>query len=219
MARLKVLLAGGTGLVGRALMKRLLADPQVGAVHALCRRVVPDWPAMDNKLRPLQVDFAALPVLPPLDEAYLALGTTMQQAGSKEAFRAVDFDAMLACARAAKAAGAKRVLAVSAHGAGSGSSVFYNQVKGEAEEAIAALGFDSVVFARPSLLLGDRALLGQPKRGGEGLAQRWLAPLGRLIPASVRPIAADAVAAALIAAARPPSPGVRVLRSAEMQPR
>lgn len=216
MARLRVLLAGGTGLVGRALLKRLLADPGVGVVHALSRRVVPDWPAMNNKLRPLQVDFAALPALPALDEAYLALGTTLKQAGSREAFRAIDFDALLATARAAREAGARRLLVVSSLGADARSPAFYARVKGEAEDALAALGFEHTVFARPSLLLGGREALGQPARPAEALAQRCLRPLARWLPARLRPIAADTVAAALIASARRGGQGVEVLESAAL---
>lgn len=210
------LLAGGTGLVGRALLRRLLADPQVATVHALARRVVPDWPAMNNKLRPLQVDFAALPPLPPCDEAYLALGTTLRQAGSREAFRAVDFDAVLATARAARAAGARRLLVVSSVGADARSPAFYARVKGEAEDALRTLGFEHLVIARPSLLLGAREALGQASRPAEALAQRCLSPFAQWMPARLRPIAADTVAAALIAAARRAGQGVEVLEAAEL---
>lgn len=211
-----VLLAGGSGLVGRALLQRLLADATVGRVLALRRRAGSAWPA-HSKLQLLDVDFADLPALPPVDEVFIALGTTIRQAGSQAAFRAVDFDAVLAVARAAQAAGARRLYLVSAMGADAGSAVFYNRVKGEAEQALRALGFDSVVFARPSLLLGDRTALGQPERAGEAWAMRLSRPLGGLLPAAVRPIAADDVAAALIAAARENHSGLRVLSSAAMQ--
>lgn len=210
------LLAGGSGLVGRALLQRLLADATVGRVLALRRRAGSGWPA-HPKLQLLDVDFAELPALPPVDEVYVALGTTIRQAGSQAAFRAVDFDAVLATARAAKAAGARRLLLVSALGADAKSSVFYNRVKGETEAALLALGFASTVFARPSLLLGDRDALGQPARAGEAWAMRLASPLGRLLPAAWRPIAADDVAAALIAAAGEDRPGPRWLSSAAMQ--
>jgi uncharacterized protein YbjT (DUF2867 family) len=146
-----VALAGATGLVGRALLDGLLADTCVQEVHVLARRK----PRVAHaKITCHIVDFAALPPLPPVDEVYLALGTTIKVAGSQAAFRAVDFDANLAVARAALAAGARRCGLVSAMGADATSSVFYNRVKGELEEALAQLSFDALVIARPSLLLG-----------------------------------------------------------------
>ncbi len=212
----RALLVGGSGLVGRALLNQLLAHPAYGAVHALLRRPVPGWP-QHAQLHTQQVDFRALPALPAADEVFIALGTTIKQAGSQGAFRAVDFDAVLASARAARAAGAKALFMVSALGADPKSTMFYSRVKGEAEQAVQGLGFEQVVLARPSLLLGDRAALGQPDRAGEGTATRLLRPLSGLIPRSVRPIAAVAVAQALVAAAQQRQPGLRILNSAEMQ--
>ena len=102
-------------------------------------------------------------------------------------------------------------------GADAKSRVFYNRVKGEMQTAIAHLGYESVVIAQPSLLLGDRAVLGQPARGGEVWAQRLLGPLGWIVPKGVRPIPASAVASALLAAMLDAKPGVRVLKSGAMQ--
>jgi hypothetical protein len=87
------------------------------------------------------------------------------------------------------------------------------------QAAIAQLGYESVVIAQPSLLLGDRAALGQPARSGEVWAQRLLGPLGWMMPKGVRPIAARAVASALLAAVLDTRPGVRVLKSGAMQAR
>lgn len=190
-----VLLAGATGLVGRELLKGLLADPSVAVVHALGRRAPPTTHA---KLSSHVVDFAALPALPAVDEVYLALGTTIKVAGSQAAFRAVDHDANLAVARAALAAGARRAGLVSAMGASARSSVFYNRVKGELEDALSALPFDGLVIARPSLLEGDRGSLGQPVRSGEVWGSAIGRAIGFLIPADYKPIEAAAVARALL---------------------
>jgi len=163
------------------------------------------------------VDFAALPALPAADEAYCCLGTTIKQAGSQAAFRAVDFDAVLGFARAALAAGVRRFAVVSALGAGPRSASFYNRVKGEMEAAVATLGFDSVVIARPSLLAGEREALGQPSRAGEQWALRLSAPFAGLIPKSVRPIQARTVARGMLAALGEARPGVCFVESAELQ--
>jgi len=207
------LVAGTSGLVGCALVARLCLDPGVARVHALVRR-----PVEINvpKLQLHVVAFDQLPALPRVDEAYLALGTTIAVAGSREAFRAVDFDANLAVARAALAAGARRIGLVSAMGADSGSRVFYSRAKGELEDALSVLPLDALVIARPSLLLGDRERLGQPRRRGEHMAaslNRWLRPL---IPARLRGIAVEDVAAAL-ATALPQASGRQVLDSHRMQ--
>lgn len=208
-----VAVAGATGLVGRAILEGLLEDPSVAAVHVFGRR----GPDLSHpKLTPHVVDFRELPPLSPLDEVYLALGTTIKTAGSQAAFRAVDFDANLSMARAARAAGARRAGLVSAMGADANSRIFYNRVKGETEEALTQLAFKGLVIARPSLLLGDREALGQPKRPAENIAtvvSRLFAPL---IPANYRPIAAAAVARALLER-MPAARGRVVLLSGEMQ--
>lgn len=215
--RTRVLVAGATGLIGRALLNRLAADPQVGPVTALVRRTSPRqaWP---TGCQALVVDYAALgtaaaPGLPAADWAFCCLGTTIKVAGSQEAFRAVDFDAVLAFARAARAAGATRLGLVSAMGASVRSAVFYNRVKGEVERALSAQGWPHLVIARPSLLLGERGTLGQPTRPGEQLAQRLMPALGWLMPRSLRPITDQAVAAALLAGVAQAQPGTTVLES------
>lgn len=191
-----VILAGATGLVGREILQGLLADPGVGTVHTLGRRA----PATQHpKLTAHIVDFTALPPLPPADELYLALGTTIKVAGSQAAFRAVDYDANLNVAQAALAAGVKKVGLVSAMGADAGSKIFYKRVKGELEDALTQLPFEGLVIARPSLLVGDRKVLGQPKRSGEVVGEVMARVLGFLIPANYKPIQASAVAQALLA--------------------
>ncbi|MBL8352449.1 MAG: NAD(P)H-binding protein [Burkholderiaceae bacterium] len=215
----RVCVAGGTGLVGRAVLQRLAADPRIGSVTALVRRADAGLPPGCTAQ---VVDFATLgrpggATLPPTDWAICCLGTTLGVAGSQAAFRAVDHDAVLAFARAAQAAGASRLGVVSALGADAASKVFYNRVKGEAEQALAALGLRHLVIVRPSLLLGERSALGQPGRPGERLAQSLMPAFGRLIPRRWRPIAADAVAAALLAALPAAQRGTTVLESDALQ--
>jgi uncharacterized protein YbjT (DUF2867 family) len=213
---MNVLIAGGTGLVGRELLNQLLAGRDSPVIHALARRL-PDHPPVDARLHWLKVDFAALPPLPVADAALCALGTTIKVAGSQAAFRAVDFDAVVAFARAARTAGVRRFGVVSALGANARSATFYNRVKGEMEAALATLGFGSLVIARPSLLLGQRAALGQPARPGERLAEAVTRPLGGLIPKAWRPIEAATVARALLHGVRTAAPGVRVIESGDLQ--
>lgn len=211
-----VVLAGASGLIGHELLRQALADPQLQAVHALVRRKPADTPA-DPRLHWLPVDFGALPALPRADAAFCALGTTIKAAGSQAAFRAVDFDAVLAFARAAQAAGIERLAVVSALGADARSGVFYNRVKGEMEAALQGLGLRGLVIGRPSLLTGDRAARGQPVRPGERLGLALGALLGPLIPAAWRPIDAAVVARALLRAVAEDRAGVQILDSARLQ--
>jgi len=213
-ARPTVLLAGASGLVGRALLAQLL-DDDGAKVHALLRREV-DLPASRRLIRHV-IDFGKPGRLPRADELYIALGTTIKVAGSKPAFRAVDFDAVVNVARAAHANGVERVAVVSALGASPKSKVFYNQVKGEMEQALREMRFERLVIARPSLLAGAREVLGQPARLGEQLSLRLLKPLSALLPGSVRPIEASVVARAMRLALRTEGLSLQVLESGTMQ--
>lgn len=203
------LLAGATGLVGGLILQSLLADPAVAQVHALSRRPL----TVDHsKLQVHIVDFSRLPALPEADEAYLALGTTIKVAGSQAAFRAVDLEANLAVANAAVAAGVRRVGLVSAAAANARSSVFYNRVKGELEEALRAMDLRALVIAQPSLLLDYRDGLQQPPRSGEKLAIPIAKLLAPVLPGAYRPVHALAVARSLVRTV-PVAEGVLVLAS------
>ena len=209
----EVLIAGATGLVGRELTRRLLARTPPMRLRARVRRPPP---LADPRVQWQTVDFAQLPALPPADEAYCCLGTTIRQAGSQSAFKAVDLDAVLAFARAARAAGAQRFAVVSSLGASPRSPNFYSRIKGEMEAAVAGLGFDNLVIARPSLLAGDRASLGQPHRRGEKLALWLSGPIAALMPRRLRPIDAATVARGMTVALQQQRPGVRIVESAEL---
>jgi uncharacterized protein YbjT (DUF2867 family) len=205
------LLAGGTGLIGREVAAQWTGP---GLLHLLVRRSL-------QPAGPLQrvhvVDYTALPPLPPADGACCCLGTTIGAAGSQAAFRAVDFDAVVAFARAAQRAGVRRLAVVSALGASAGSAVFYNRVKGEMEAELRGMGFERLVIARPSLLAGDRAATGQPARWAERITLALTAPLGPLIPPAWRPIQAAVVARAMSRALAQDGPAVQVLESAALQ--
>ena len=206
-----VLIAGATGLIGHALVQGW-AGP--GTLHLLVRR--PFAPPV-GACQVHVVDFSHLPGLPRAEEAWCCLGTTIAQAGSQAAFRAVDLDAVVSFAQAARAAGVSRFGVVSALGASPESRTFYNRVKGDMEAAVAAIGFDRLVIARPSLLAGDRSALQQPTRPGERLALAMSGPIQRWIPAAWRPIHPARVARALRVALAQPGPRTTILESADLQ--
>jgi uncharacterized protein YbjT (DUF2867 family) len=209
-----ILVAGATGLVGREIVALLLADLTVEVLHCVGRRPLAlQHPKLQNHV----VDFSAIPALPKVDECYIALGTTIKVAGSQAAFKAINLDAVVAVAKAAKSEGATKFGAISAMGANPKSTVFYNRIKGEMELALASLGLRCLVIAQPSLLDGDRTALSQTERGGESLGLMLIGILRPLVPANYRAILAKDVAHALIRAVKAARPGVVTLLSGDMQ--
>ena len=131
------------------------------------------------------------------DNAYCCLGTTIRQAGSRENFRAVDHAAVLAFAWAARRHSGQRFFVVSAMGADAQSRVFYSRVKGETEEALIVLGFQTLGIFRPSLLLGERSQSRLGERLGGALL--WLADPLMVGPLrKYRSIRAEVVARAML---------------------
>jgi uncharacterized protein YbjT (DUF2867 family) len=197
--------------VGRQLVRRLAADESWREVRALVRRPLGAELSRSNVVS-ISVDYERLNPAPHWAQAshvFCALGTTMRQAGSREAFRRVDLDYPVALGRATLASGVRHFLLVTAVGASPNSRFFYNRVKGEVEAAITQLGFRSVTIARPSLLLGPRP---EPRLG-----ERVGRILGLLSPQRWRPVQAAQVARALIEAAKRDLPGVRILENSELR--
>jgi uncharacterized protein YbjT (DUF2867 family) len=213
MANRRIVLAGASGLVGSSLLAYLLRDSSVAEVHVLSRRPLE---VSHPRLTTHVVDFKSIPPLPPLDEIYLALGTTIKQAGSQTAFRAVDYEANLAVAHAGLASGAARLGVVSAMGANANASIFYNRVKGELEAALSGLKLESLVIARPSLIIGDREKLNQPARSGEKLGLCISKLLNPLLPMNYKAVEASKIALALVSEV-PKAHGKRVLLSGDIQ--
>lgn len=194
------LLAGSTGLVGSYLLKRLIADSRYGSVIVLTRKALP---ISHPKLKVVAVSLDTLADVAPTLEAddwFCALGTTIKQAGTQEAFRRVDYEYPLTLGRQAAASGAEQFLLVSAIGANPSSSIFYSRVKGETEQELGALRLPRLHLYRPSLLLGDRA---EYRRGERlwGILMKGLNPLLQGSLHKYRAVQGDVVAAAMINAA------------------
>lgn len=211
MEKKTVLLLGATGLVGGHILALLLGHEYCDRIITLTRSAIKGAEAF-SKLDARIIDFerpddwkdqvAA-------DQTICALGTTIKKAGSREAFRRVDFEYPLTIARAALDSGCRHFLLVSAMGADPTSQVFYNRVKGELEAAILGLGFAGVSIFRPSLLLGDRREFRPGEVAGQVLG-RWLS---FAIPKRYRPIHACTVAAAMVRVAGEDPAGNRTLAS------
>lgn len=205
------IVAGATGLVGGHCVTTLLASDRYTSVIAIGRR------SLDRthpKLRQVTVDFTNLEAAGDLtaDDVYCCLGTTIGTAGSRDAFREVDFGYPMALARATLSQGAQRFLLVSSLGADPDSRTFYLRVKGDLEAAIRQLPFTAALVFRPSLLLGERKELRLGERVS-AVAMLGLSPLMRGRFSRLRPIRAADVALAMARAAQRETSGYTVFES------
>ncbi|WP_119393386.1 NAD(P)H-binding protein [Salinibius halmophilus] len=180
---MKLLLFGATGAVGKAVLERALADDSITEVVAPTRRLL----AIEHaKLVNPVIDFNKLAQLPwwQVDACICALGTTRKQAGSAEAFKAVDLGLVEAIAKRCKAEGVKHFVLNSSVGAHTGTGL-YLSTKKAAEAAVLACDFPATTFVRPGLIDAS----GRPDfRFGEALALAVLRPFSHLLPTSYRPI-------------------------------
>jgi uncharacterized protein YbjT (DUF2867 family) len=207
------LIAGSTGLIGSQLLELLLKDDDYSKVIAISRKKLE---ITDPKLVNVVCELNQLSNFSSeliADDVFCCLGTTMKVAKSKEKFRAVDFDAPLALAKMAMEHGAKKFLLISALGANKNSSIFYNQVKGEIEEAIQQVGLSTTHIFRPSLLIGSR----KEQRSGEEAAIVFYKFFGWLIPKKYKGIESIKVAKAMLSLAKENQPGVFIHESREIQ--
>ena len=188
------IVAGASGLVGKELVQKLINSDQYRLIYILSRK---KSGLVNDKIRELVIDFDKMDQLKfaePVDDAFCTLGTTMKQAGSKDNFKKVDFEYIVALANLAKHAGASTFLVVSAMGANSKSAVFYNKVKGMTEDALKVIGFNQLIILRPSLLLGDRP----DKRFAERLSGFLMKVFNFLIPDNYKAIEAKKVADCMV---------------------
>jgi uncharacterized protein YbjT (DUF2867 family) len=195
-----VVIAGASGVVGARVLHHLVRRDDIGRVIAVGRRILPlQHEKLVSKVVDLQNTAAVAAEIPEgTAVAFCCLGTTMKRAGSMEAFRAVDHDAVLAFGQAALAKGARRFLLISSVGARAGSANFYQRTKGEVEDALARLGYAQLTILRPSLIDDEGAR--RDYRAGE----RLVLPLARIVFAVVgktrryAPISADVIAKAMV---------------------
>ncbi len=208
-------LLGASGLVGGHCLQALLGAPEWSRVVVLTRRELKL--GMSAKLEQKVADMGRLTAadFAGVDDVFCATGTTIRKAGSQEEFRRVDYEMPLGAASAAREAGARQFVIVSAAGADPESRNFYLRTKGELDGELEKLGFAALHIFRPGLLLGHR----QEYRPMERTATR-LAPLMNLTlwgPLKrYRAISAETVGRAMVAAAKANRTGINVYEYEEM---
>lgn len=200
------LLLGATGMIGQAVIAQAGDRP----LTILARREMEGLPEQHALLVAPPERWADIVAVERPATLVSCLGTTIRQAGSEAAFRAVDHDLILAAARGARMAGTRQMIVVSSVGASAKSRNFYLKTKGETEDGLRALGFERLDILRPGLLMGERA---GPKRLGEGIAMVAAPLTDALLHGSLRryrSIRGDAVARAIVALIGIAQPGVRI---------
>ncbi len=215
MAQKHALIAGATGLVGNELLQQLIRGRQYHTISILSRHEVE---TSSKRVETIIVNYNKLTdqQMPEVDDVFCCLGTTMNKAGSKDAFRKVDHDYPLRVAEITRRKGAQQYLLVSAMGADESSYIFYNRVKGEVEVAIAKLGFDAFHVFRPSMLLGERT----ETRIGEQIGQVVMQGVAPLMVGGLKKyqaIPAETVAEAMVHVARKELSGTFVFESDKIQ--
>jgi uncharacterized protein YbjT (DUF2867 family) len=209
-----LLILGATGQVGQALLQLALQHSEISRVIAPTRRPLPPHAKLDNPL----VNFESLPedaIWWKADLTLCALGTTLRQAKSKAGFYRVDHDYVLTAAGLARRKGTPVFGLVSSLGADASSCLFYLKVKGETEQALATLGFVSLVIVRPSLLIGG------PRSSGRFLEAFGLflgKHLASLLPRRYRAVTTLQVARDLLEAGLRARAGIHVIESEQLQP-
>ncbi len=209
---MKILILGATGLVGAEALQQALADTRVTQVIAPTRRSLPAHPKLVNPVAP-QLD-ALLPDAASwtVDSVICTVGTTPAKAGSKQAFRHVDYELPIAFATLAHEQGAESFALVSSPGASLSIPLYYCRVKGEAERDLGNIGFRSLTIVRPGMIGGDRAEF----RLAERIVLPIAAALQPLLPAGLRINPASKIASILIEAVVVPRPGRHMLTSRDV---
>jgi uncharacterized protein YbjT (DUF2867 family) len=196
MNKKTVIVVGSTGLVGKEVVKQLLADTTCEKIILLVR----NKPEINHpKIIEIVFNFSSSAyTLENLeaDSMFICIGTTMKKAKTKEKFKEVDLDIPLKLAKLAKKINVQNVAVISAMGADSKSSFFYNRVKGEMETQLISLNLAYLTIVRPSLLIGDR----EEFRFGERFAEKVYKTLPFIYPKKYEPVAASSVANAMIKA-------------------
>lgn len=186
------LVVGASGLIGKHLTHKLLASPYYNKVTIIVRKKIA---LEDTKLEQIVMDFDSLDSSKIVaDDIFCCLGTTMKQAGSKEAFYKVDFTYPLNFAKAGLANGAKQFLVITAMGADERSWIYYNRVKGEIEKALSDLHYPTLIIFRPSMLAGER----EHPRMGEKVGKLLMDFFAPLIPDNYKVIVGEKVAQAMV---------------------
>ena len=210
---MKAIVIGATGAVGKELVRALLDDARYTEVAVFVRR---DPGVTHPKLTAHVINFEQPDTWRALvtgDVLFSALGTSLKQAGSKEAQRRIDYDYQHMFAEAAHANGVAHLVLLSSLGADSRSSIFYLRLKGELDDAVQRLGFDTVHIVRPPSLIRPEA-----KRLGETAVVKILQGLNAVgIAKNLAPMSVDTVARCMMEIGTENRGGVQIITGQDIR--
>jgi len=209
---MNLVILGASGLVGSKVLEQALADPKIEGIIAPTRSPLPAHSKLTN---PVAQDLESL--LPevsgwPITAVICAVGTTIEKAGSKDAFRHVDYELPLAFAQLSHQQGVEIFALVSAIGASSSSRFFFARVKGDLERDLTSVGFRSLTIVRPSIIGGERS----EHRTGEGIALGLARLLRPILPRGFRVNPAPRIAEVLIESVLTGAAGNHMVYSQEL---
>lgn len=209
---MKVLILGATGQVGRNVLEQALENEHIEQVIAPTRRALPAHPKqynpVSNDLRDALADIARMPI----DAMICAMGTTIAKAGSKEAFRQIDYVLPIEFAQLALALGAKACAVISSPGASLSIPLYYCRTKGELERDIQVIGIPSLTIIRPGMIGGSR----EEFRPAERVILPLAALLKPILPRSLWINHPENIARVMIDAVQSPVAGVHLLTSKDL---
>jgi uncharacterized protein YbjT (DUF2867 family) len=198
MIRRNAIVFGGTGLVGKAVIDELNKSDNYETIRVFVRRKTEN--KYGSKVKELVVDFSQPESFSDHirgDDLFLCLGTTIKKAGSVKRMEEIDRDLPVILAKQAFENNVKQMAVISSIGANPSSSNYYLRIKGEMEQEIMKIDFETLAIARPSLLLGER----EEKRLGESAGKMMMRILGIFLYGrfrKYRAIESKAVSRALI---------------------
>ncbi|MFV8377761.1 NAD(P)H-binding protein [Flavobacterium sp. LB3R33] len=207
---------GSTGLIGSELLNLLLESSHYAKVITFVKR---DTGIKHPKLTQHIIDFDKPETYKELvvgDDFFCTIGTTIKKAGSKKAFRKVDFEYPRQFAAFALQSRVKQFLIISSLGADVNSGNFYLKTKGEIQDFLKDCNFESVSVFQPSLLLGNRTEF----RFGEKVGAFFMKTLSFLFLGNLKkykPIEGKTVAKALLKIAQINNTGFKIYESDVIQ--
>ena len=152
----EVIVIGASGLIGNQLVRSLLQENSISKVKVFVRKPIG---INDSKLSETIVNFDNLATYKSEftgDALFLCIGTTRKKTPDLNDYRKIDFGINIDSAKLAKENNVPQVHLISSIGADSKAANFYLKLKGEIEEALIALKFESTFIYRPSILIGAR---------------------------------------------------------------
>jgi len=195
----RVLIIGGTGQVGAAVVRAMATEPSCAEIVMVNRRDVPN--TFGPRVRQVAFDTAdvSFPAhVTDLAQGMISLGDPVFAAScvgvgkgslkwSEQELMALEIGVVGGFARGCHAGGVSRFALLSAVGSTADSRFRYVRVMGRKEEAIAKIGFERLAIFRPGII------------GRNVHTPGYVAWLGRLIPGRFGTIDQDDIGRAFVA--------------------